>query len=82
MSYIDFVLKCADFVWYIYDINCRVRHAGTFFVVETRSPCVRCVPAKERAWLEKKTTSRYDTDFDAMLVYLTKHLSQRTNTKK
>jgi len=39
-------------------------------------------PAKERAWLEKKTKSRYDTVFDAMLVYLTKHLSQRTNTKK
>ena len=29
MSYIDFVLKCADYVWYIYKINCRVPHAET-----------------------------------------------------
>ena len=50
--------------------------------VETCSPCFpifRCVPAKERKWLEKKTKSRYEIVFDAMLVYLTK---QRTNTMK
>ena len=50
--------------------------------VETGSPCFPifwCVPAKERKWLEKKTKSRYEIVFDAMLVYLTK---QRTNTMK
>ena len=74
MSYIDFVLKSADYVWYIirYKLACARRrnnsrklrkvYASCLWFsgahhVETRSPCFpifRCVPTKERTWLEKK----------------------------